>query len=412
MHSVIHKIIFITLLTITFQTNAASPTVTVSASPTPLNQIMSEIGKTMVELFPLIMAKRAMTDSEKNRMQRSVFKLFNLFQKAGPYIKRKSDTYQVSYDYVLDYLHGVTLAFEKKEPTYARSQLYALGSICASCHTQDTKLRTLFSGTKRDQFSSDIAYAEFNFITRNYSEAIKFYDKHLTSKQKKTEFAIAQPLQRIITIYAQIYNKPGEGAKQLEKYLTLEKHTHTTKNHLAKWITGLKNLEAQGAKNVVDTNFSTLEKYVKQNFGNLDKPLASVISTPEEEISLVWLRGQLYRYLNNKPKKSEIPVIIFWLALSDRSIGYNFYFSLADLYLKECIIKHPEHPYARRCLAEYKEYIRFSHTGSSGTFIPPKLQQELDELEQRLQLKQPLSHLLSEKRVSTAYNRLTGRFNC
>lgn len=389
------KIIFIILLTITFQANAASPTVPAtpatlnpaSLNPSSLNQVMSEIGKTMVELFPLIMAKRAITDSEKNKMQQSVSKLLDLFQKAGPYIKRKPDTYQVSYDYVLDYLQEVILAFKKNDPSYARSQLYALGSICASCHTQDTKLRTLFSGTKRNQFSSDIAYAEFNFVTRNYSEAIKFYDKHLTSNQKKTELAIAQPLQRIITIYTQIYNKPGEGAKQLEKYLTLEKHTHTTKNHLTKWIAGLKNLEAQGAKDVDNASFSTLKKYVKQSFGDLDEPLTSIISTPEEEVSLVWLRGRLYQYLNNKPKEAEIPIILFWLAVSDRSIGYNFYFSLADLYLKQCIIKHPDHPYAKRCLHEYKEYVNFSHTGSSGTFIPPKLQQELKELEQVLLLK-------------------------
>ena len=154
-----HKIIFIILLAITYQANAASPTGAVtpaSLNPSSLNQVMSEIGKTMVELFPLIMAKRAITDSERNEMQRSVSKLHDLFQKAGPYIKGKSDTYQVSYDYALDYLQEVILAFKKQDPSYARSQLYALGSICASCHTQDTKLRTLFSGTKRNQFSSDI----------------------------------------------------------------------------------------------------------------------------------------------------------------------------------------------------------------------------------------------------------------
>jgi len=380
-----HKITFLILLVINLQANAAS-----SAVPAPaasLNSIMSEIGNTMVELFPLIMAKRAITAEEKIKMEHSVSRLIHLFQKAGPQIMKQSDTYQVSYDYVLDFLQGATRAFKKEDYNFARSHLYALGSICASCHTQDTKLRTLFSGTSRNHFTSDIAYAEFNFITRNYDEAIKYYDKHLTSDQEKTELSIAQPLQRLITIYTQIYNTPGAGAVQLKKYLTLKKHTHTTRDHLTKWITGLERLEASGIKNIDNTDFSSLdfsllEKYVKQNFGDLNEPLTSIFSTPEEEISRVWLRGQLYRYLNNNPKHSEIPRIIFWLALCDRSIGYNFYFSLADLYLKQCIIKHSDHPYAKRCFDEYKEYVNFSHTGSSGIFIPADIQKELDELEQ------------------------------
>jgi len=379
------NIILILLLVTTFQVNAASTSQAVPAEPASLNHVMSQIGKKMVELYPLIMAKRAITESERNTMQRSVAKLLDLFQKAGPFIKRKSNTYQVSYDYMIGYLQETDKAFKKNKTTYARSRLYALGSICASCHTQDTKLRTLFSGTGRDKFSSDFAYAEFNFITRNYSEAIKFYDRYLISKNVSTELDIVQPLQRIITIYAQIYNKPGSGAMQLEKYLTIKKHTKTTKIHLTKWINGLKNLEVQGARNVSNLTFGMLKKYVKKNLGDLNQPLSGVFSTPEEEVSRVWLRGRLYQYLNEKPEKSEIPIIIFWLALSDRSIGYNFYFSLADLYLKQCIIMQPAHPYAKRCFDEYKEYIHFSHTGSSGTYIPADLQQEIIELEQVLQ---------------------------
>ena len=58
-------------------------------------------------------------------------------------------------------------------------------------------------------------------MTRNYSDAIIYYDKHLTSKTKKTELEIIQPLQRIITIYTQIQSNPADGVTKLKTYLNL-----------------------------------------------------------------------------------------------------------------------------------------------------------------------------------------------
>ncbi len=364
-----------------FTTVVGASNVYVSASTPSLNQTMTQIGETMVDIFPLIYAKRELSKDEHTKFGYDLTRMVTLFRAIEMPIKKKSGTYQVSYQFAMKHLSKTKHAYDKGDIEQARSQLYALGPICTSCHMQDTRLRTLFNGSQRSRFDDDFSFAEFNYVTRNYSEAIKYYDKYLSSNTTKTEWDIVQPLQRLITIYTQIYGRPGQGAKQLKKYSTLKEHTPETKKHLQRWIAGLKQLEHKEVGKYQDVDFKTLQNFVTQYLGVLDELSAIPESSPEDVVARVWLRGLLYHYLSGSPSQDEIPKLLYWLSICDRSIDFNFYFSLADLYLKDCILNHPEHPYAKRCFDEYNAYVMFSYTGADGTYIPAEIQRELDQLQ-------------------------------
>jgi len=350
-----------------------------------LNQTMTKIGDIMIEMFPVIVAKRELKSAEFDALKQHIETLQTLFQQSAPFIQQKSDTYNVSLQYALSYLTNTRKLLDK-DLDEARKQLYSLAPICTSCHTQDNKLRTFFSGSKRDQFGDDYSFAEFNYLSRNYELAISYYDKYLRSGQRKTELDIIQPLQRIVTIYTQIYNKPAEGAKVLKNYSKLKHHTQETRSHLRGWITGLEALaQKSGATNLTD--FSAIKKAVKRILGPLDQPFSQLNLTAEQEIERVWLRGQLYHYLNNTKKQNEIPTILYWLSICDRSTGYNFYFSLADLYLNECMQSHPNHPYATRCFAEYEAFLTYRYSGSSGTHLPDEVDKALHHLRKKLHIR-------------------------
>ncbi len=344
-----------------------------------LNQIMTEIGKTMVEIYPLVVANRKLTSAETESITHALLQLSNLFAAAKPFINLKSDGYQISYEFVSEYLKVVKSVLENYPVDYARGYLYALGEICASCHTQDSTLRTLFSSTARDNFDNDYAYAEFNYMTRNYGEAIKYYDKFLATPEKKTELEIIQPLQRIITVYTQVNNRPADGITHLQKYLNLKDHTTETKIQLENWIHGLKELNMISVQGNRPVAFNELKQYVSEYLGNLDDLIMSNQWNADQEVQRVWLRGQLYHYLNRNPDASETPIILYWLAVVDRSIAYNFYFSMTDLYLKQCVLKYPKHPYARRCYQEYREYIDYTYT-RNGDPIPEGIKNEIREI--------------------------------
>ncbi len=337
----------------------------------------------MIEIYPLVVAKRPLTNEEIDSIDNALTKLSYLFFEAKPFINEKSDGYQVSYEFVSEYLNVVRSILASSHFDFARNHLYALGEICTTCHTQDTTLRTLFAGAKRDRFNDDYAYAEFNYMTRNYRDAIIYYDKHLTSATRKTELEIIQPLQRIITIYTQINSNPADGVVKLKTYLNLKDHTPETKTQLTDWIRGMEELNTGRVSNIKSMTFDELKSFTYKYLGDLDKVTITINSDSSQEVQRVWLRGQLYHYLNNNPGANEIPAILYWLSVADRSIAYNFYFSMTDLYLKQCVLKYPEHKYAHRCYKEFREYVDYTYS-RQGEPIPDSIRQELRELKMKL----------------------------
>jgi len=371
---------------------ALQPVGALAADTAPLNQKMSEIGKVMVELFPLIVVQRELNAAEQTQLKKDLTRLIVLFREAGPHIRQRSEAYNVSYQLVLEHLDKTKRALDGKFVERARMDLYALGPICTSCHTQDTKLRTAFAGAQRARFPTDLAYAEFNYLTRNYAQAEQYYDAYLKSAQDKTEFDIVQPLQRLITIYTQVLNQPGVGAEKMSRYAAIKGHTAITKKHLEGWIAGLRALDASGAAKVTDPDMKAVEGYVRQYLGPLETPLTAVHVAPEQEIARVWLRGRLYQALNHMPEPTQIPKLLYWLAVTDRAIGYEYFFSLADLYLKDCVLTYSSDPYAQRCFDEYNEYVTYAYSGSAGNFTPPEIKTELEKLRNALSAAQGIKH--------------------
>lgn len=354
------------------------------ARDTGINVLMTEIGSEMTALYPLMYAERDLTKAEIEEVTARLERMSVLFVQVEPQIKDRPSTYEISYDFIKPYLSDVVRAFKTNKIDYARNRLHGVSAICTSCHTQDTHLRTMFKGTKREAFTSDYIYAEFNYLTRNYQQAEIFYDIYLRSDDKRSDEQVLKSLQRIINVYTQIYNRPGDGMRMISQYKDRSDFSKETKNALNGWISGLAALEKSGVTSVREPDFKTLEGYVRQFLGDLDQPLSELYLAEDEQISRVWLRGQLYHYLSRNPKPDEIPKVLFWLSICDRSVGYNFYFPLADMYLKNCVVNYPRHPYASKCYAEYKEFITNAYTGSAGTFLPVEIEDELFELKRIL----------------------------
>lgn len=351
-----------------------------ASSYSNINQVMSQIATTMEDIYPLIVRQGTLEKHELQRLHAGVKKLNELFVAARVFIKQKPETYQISYQLILEYLGDTLKAFDAKKLELARARLYAVGPICSSCHTQDTRLRTLFAGSSRAAFNSDMDYAEFSFLTRNYQEAQKFYEKYLRENEKLTELQLITPLQRIIIMYTQIDPQPVKGAALLNQWLQHPAHSDSTRETLSDWIAGLQDLQKSPYFTSKQADFSGLKQLMKKIMGDLNRPLEEVYLPPKEEISRIWLRGQVFHYLNSGSQKNERARLLFWLALLDRSVGYDYYFSLADLYLKQCMHSHSGEPMAARCYQEYEAYLNFAYSGSGGIFIPEEVELELEDL--------------------------------
>lgn len=350
---------------------------------TTLNDVMANIGQEMVQLYPIIVANRSLTPGDQEEVVRHVNRLAELFAKAQSFIAQRPETYQVSYALISDHLADVQHVIATGDVERARFDLYKLGPICASCHTQDTRLRTLFSGTGRASFPDDRSFAEFNYLTRNYAEAEQYFDRYLKSDIERSEFDLMQPLQRIVTIYAQVLNRPAEGARKLRRYLDAKGHSEYTLKFLRGWIGGLERLARDGAQAVIQPDLKAIEAAIEKYIGSLDQTQPATIE-PAQQVQRVWLRGRLYHYLNTTPSRDAIPRVLYWLAVSDRAIGYDYYFSLADLYLKDCVFSYPSHPYAQRCFKAYRDYVTDLYAGPGGSYLPAEVSSELTRMEKAL----------------------------
>lgn len=351
-----------------------------SSKPKSLNETMVSIGHTMEELFPILFSKRELNQKQQKQLIESVEKLASLFEGVKTHLDSKSPTYGISFDVVKAQLSQAKSANKYKNYNYTRSILKDLTTVCTSCHTQDSKLRTLFPNIKRRVFESDYQFAEFSYMTRNYDTAIEFLKKHLGSKKDIEEGELLSIMKQMMTIYIQIFYQPDKAIQLLTDLKDNPHHTKFSRKTLEEWLAGIKDLKKERSSLKTITNMDQLNLEVNRILGDLHEPGSAQFPNKRERITRLWLRGALYHYLNTNPSREEIPVVLYWLAIVDRSINFSIYYSLADMYLKECVIQYTSHPYARKCYEEYKENMILSYSGSRGTDIPDDIQDDLNNL--------------------------------
>ncbi|HEY5601676.1 MAG TPA: hypothetical protein VIM41_01055 [Gammaproteobacteria bacterium] len=350
-----------------------------------VNEIMVKIGQTVQGIFPVLFDEKAMEQAAgKQQLTDAIRKLDTLFREAKPHFDVKSPTYRISFEVIHTKLSDALIALKHDNYKHATNIVKEFVSICSSCHTQDSNQRTLFSDIGRDRFGDDLQFAEFGYMTRNYKSAMTHYLKHVTSSNKLSEAELMTVMKRILTINAQVYNRPEDAITELSKLKGNPNHTKYSQKNLEEWLAGLEDLKQQQVSSVTNPDMDQLKLYVDKILGPLHDPGMADFPSKKEKVARVWLRGLLYHYLNTSPPREEIPVILYWLAIVDRSIDYSFYFSLADMYLKECMLQYTSHSYAEKCYDEYEAYITFSYSGSRGTDIPDDIVQELKALKLRV----------------------------
>lgn len=340
---------------------------------------MSELGKTILLLNQDIYDGNTKSDKKHNEaLKENVRKLNNLFAQAKAHFDEQSITYGISYEVMSQYLDEINQVIKNKDFNLARGMLKSLPQLCVGCHTQDPQFKKIFPGSDRKHFKSDYDYAEFLYTTRDYNQSIHYFESYLTDLNPADDEKIKTAFKRILLIYAQIEKKPAEGAQVLKKYMTNSEIPKDIREDVNEWIKGLDEL---ATKSVVEQkSYQKRQEYINKYLEQLKTHGADYLVSEKDKVFYMTLRGLLYEYLNQHPPEQDVPVVLYWLAVCDRTLDYNFFDNLAELYLKECILSYPTHSYARRCLNEYENYMRFTFTGSSGTYLPQDVAEEIEIL--------------------------------
>lgn len=348
-----------------------------------INVPMTELGHLLETTLPLIYDDKAFADpANKGLIQDKISQLRSRFESAEPHIKQKSVTYKVSAEVLLDQIASADAAFNRGEIKLTQHILKGLPGVCMSCHLQDHQENKLFQQLNLDDFKSEFARGEVSFVSRNYDQALKHYEQFLKKPVDANQQLKA--LERMLIIFSEVYKKPEEIYQSLKHYQSSNVIHTSVKSTLGQWIQGLKEYMDESGLVGDGVDYQKLDEYMLQHYTRIENQWVPVLNQQKDKVFYIMLRASLYDYLNQGPSPEEIPVLLYWLAVCDRTLEYSFYFSLADWYLKECVTHYSTHPYAQKCYQAYEDYITYSYTGSRGTEIPYDVQQELSALKSTL----------------------------
>ena len=264
---------------------------------------------------------------------------------------------------------------------FAQKRMKALTALCISCHSQlsesasQNAFGVAINKTKRESFDSDFAYANYLFLVRRFSDSEKYFDLAIEKALKENqEHELYSSLRKEISIHTKIDFNVKQGNQMIARFEKDPRLPPLAKSSLVSWKKSLNKWKSFNPKKV-----KSIDRFIKTYLAPLESEKGQTAGG-EHDVTLLVASGVLSKYLNDHPKTPLAPEILYWLSIAERRLSNTYFFSLSDLYLKDCIKLYPKSRFAKKCYAEYAENIEFGYSGSSGTDIPVEEKQELERL--------------------------------
>lgn len=265
---------------------------------------------------------------------------------------------------------------------YARWMVNSTLGICMSCHTQvPTEGHPLSELKSAKIYSSDFDKAEFLFAIRDFDAANNLFKKIISEypsdgvsidkveKSVKRQLAYSVRLKKDLTATDAII-KTSLKNKELPEFL---------RRNLGIWEKQVSRWKKKKLPQVAKSSPEQILAFVEKELATEAK-IDHVVSAEPRLISNFVISGLLYELLMAKPDPTYNPRIMLALAMTERELGQSFFFSLANMYLRECVVRYPESSIAPRCYKEYEAEMIYSYTGSSGANLPEDVKVDLNGL--------------------------------
>ncbi len=188
-------------------------------------------------------------------------------------------------------------------------------------------------------------------------------------------------IERKVAIFARVKRDFKAGLESIAKSQKSKKFPESIRRNLLAWEGLFRGQIKNSFPDVKTANDDEIRKYVEREMkrGLWDSLIEA--NNPRLVTNLT-VSGVLYEYINLHPDTAIKAEIFYWLALCDRALNNNFFYSFADLYLKECITSFSSQPIAKKCYKEYEINTILSYSGSSGVHVPDDVRAELLRLRQ------------------------------
>ena len=375
------------LLFSVFQINVVIATDT----KTEARAIMDGVYESFIKVIPYVYSDEKYLESmrsdggQKDKLLKNLTDISDFFKSARHVEYFQRPGFRPSLETINHHMSDTINAVKSNNYIFAQKRLKALTALCISCHSQlsevaaENTFGNAINKVNRKDFESDYAYGNYLFLVRRFSESEKYFDLAiLNSIKNKSEEELFPSLRKLISINTKIKLNTLNANLFIDKYLKDPKLPVLAKNTLNTWKKSLVRWKGFNTAKI-----KSIDGFIKSYLKPLEESKGET-AIGDNDITLLIGAGVLSKYLNDSPKTKLAPEILYWLSIAERRLSNTFFFSLSDLYLKDCVKLYPKSSYAKKCFNEYAENIEFGYSGSGGTDIPVEEKQELERLKNLL----------------------------
>lgn len=347
-----------------------------------VQQTMHKIFENMQILLPFMNDEEKFIDPKNNKLISDKLKeSAELLRSAKHSQTLNSPTLKISREVLENHFSEIDRIFRVGNKSFARWQLNSTLPLCMSCHTQarsDSRHWDLAELTRGKATSFE--KAELLFMGRDFDSALKIYTEIIKGYPQNNVRTtdLEKSFERKVVIFSRVQRDFKNGINNLQDDLKNKKIPEFLKKNVNAWIALFRIQIREGFPEPTKSNDSEIKKYAEKELKtNLWDDMVDA-SNPRLVKNLT-VSGVLYEYLNTHPTTSIKPEILYWLALLDKQIQETLFYSLSDLYLKQCMSEFPKHPIAKKCFDQYKRNVILSYSGSSGIHLPSEVKKDLSD---------------------------------
>ncbi len=383
------KVLFVFLfLGTTASSNPIKEKKTAEAQP-----VMGVFLDEVKSLYPYIVSYEKFSSKQKeSEIKQHIEVLLKNSSQLSHFDSFKSLNFKLTTNVMQEHIARLSETFNSGNKIYAHWMLGSLLQGCASCHAQlSSRVTPAYSLMPKDFKGSLFEKAEVFFATRNFSEALKNYNAIIesypklgASEEKVSADQLETALRKKLAIFLRIERDPATALVNLNADSANEKLPKNLRELIAAWTKNLQRKELLGLSKAEKHSFSKLEKLSKTWLQEKGGDSLSNMN-PDLAPQILLLSGAWYEFLTSTSTPEQTASALYWLSISDRLLNMSYFFSMSDLYLRECIEAYPKSKIAKQCFKEFEKSIEFQYSGSRGLDIPAETKLLLNKLKKQVQ---------------------------
>lgn len=295
----------------------------------------------------------------------------------------KTENYKFSQHVFEEHIADTERSFRLGSKSYARWQLMSTVSLCMNCHIQLPLANAKFGQfTSAGLFTSPFEKAEFYFSTRAFDQALRTYENLVQEfpANKVPQDQVETALDRQLAYYGRLTRDPDTAIKKLKAQMASPGLPKLLKKEISSAIDQFQIWKKEPSFDARRASEEQILEFARKHLKAVVESPRNLDQTGSRNVALYRTSGVLLEYLRGHATSKAVPEVLYWLAVCDYANQQGHIFALSELYLRECMMKYPANPIAKKCYSEYESQKIFGYTGSSGTHLPPDVQKELEQL--------------------------------